>query len=151
MERARLLGPAVSLIRPLLSVRRAEVLAYLEDIGQHYRTDPSNANADFTRNRLRNELLPLLREKFNPDVDGALNRLSQLAGDAQRVIEKLAEELLDRCTSPGVATPGLYGSSNYAVAAARPTSRRRAGALSLRSQVKLGSSRPKWPCRAVSR
>jgi tRNA(Ile)-lysidine synthase len=56
---------------------------------------------------LRNELLPLLRKQFNPEVDGALNRLSQLAGDAQRMIEKLAEELLDRCTSPGVATPGL--------------------------------------------
>lgn len=107
MERARPLGPAVSLIRPLLSVRRSEVLAYLEDIGQPYRTDPSNASANFTRNRLRNELLPLLRERFNPDVDGALNRLSQLASDAQRVIEKFAEELLDRCTSPGARTPGL--------------------------------------------
>jgi hypothetical protein len=41
--------------------------------------------------------------------------------------------------------------ANHTVAAARPTSRRRAGALSLRSQVKLGSSRPKCPWRAVSR
>jgi tRNA(Ile)-lysidine synthase len=107
MERARPLGPAVSLIRPLLAVRRAEVLAYLDEIRQPCRTDPTNASADFARNRLRNELLPLLRENFNPDVDGALNRLSRLAGDAQRLIEKLAEELLDRCTSPGVVTPGL--------------------------------------------
>ena len=97
MTLARPLGPAVSLVRPMLTVRRSEVLAYLEEIGQAYRTDSTNACTDFSRNRLRQELLPLLREKFNPDIDSALARLSGLAGDAQRIIERLADELLDRC------------------------------------------------------
>ena len=97
MPRARPLGPAVSAIRPLLNLLRDEVLKYLDELGQRYRVDSSNACHDFTRNRLRHELLPLLREKYNPDIDGALQRLSQLAGDAQRVIERLAGELLDRC------------------------------------------------------
>jgi tRNA(Ile)-lysidine synthase len=97
MPRARLLGGAVSLLRPLLAMRREEVLKYLDELGQQYRTDSTNANHDFTRNRLRHELLPLVREKYNPDIEGALERLSQIAGDAQQLIERLAGELLDRC------------------------------------------------------
>lgn len=97
MMLARPLGPAVSLVRPMLTARRVDVLAYLEEIGQAYRTDSTNVCTDLSRNRLRHELLPLLREKFNPDVDNALARLAGLAGDAQRIIEQIADELLDRC------------------------------------------------------
>lgn len=97
MPRARALGPAVSLIRPWLEVRHGEVVQYLDKLGQRYRVDPTNACHDFARNRLRHELLPLLREKYNSKIDGALRRLSQLAGDAQQLIERLAKELLDRC------------------------------------------------------
>ena len=97
MTLARPLGPAVSLVRPMLTVRRIEVLAYLEEIGQAYRTDATNTCTEFSRNRLRQELLPLLREKFNPDIDNALARLSALTGDAQRIIERIADDLLDRC------------------------------------------------------
>ena len=112
MSCARTLGPAVSLIRPLLNVRRTEVLRYLDEIGQLYRVDSTNASADFTRNRIRHELLPLLRDKYNSDIETALTQLSQLAGDAQKLIERLAEELLDRCISPGIAIPGL-GSAKH--------------------------------------
>ncbi len=101
IPRARVLGPAVSLIRPLLNVRRSQVIEYLDVIGQPFRNDPSNTSRDFSRNRLRHELLPLLRETFNPEVDHSILRLSRLAADAQRLIERLAEELLDRCLCPG--------------------------------------------------
>ncbi|HEY2881911.1 MAG TPA: tRNA lysidine(34) synthetase TilS [Pirellulales bacterium] len=117
IERARLLCPAVTLLRPMLSFSRQEVLRYLSGIGQEFRTDPSNLTDDFTRNRVRNELLPLLRERFNPEVDAALERLAQLSGDAQAFIEQQAEELLEKCVvlkksvlqapSAGVATPAL--------------------------------------------
>jgi tRNA(Ile)-lysidine synthase len=99
IPRVRPLGPAVSLIRPMLSIRRCEVMSYLAQIKQDYCVDPTNASSDFARNRIRHELLPLVRRGFNHDIDGALCRLSHLAGDAQRVIENLADELLDRCVS----------------------------------------------------
>ena len=99
IPRVRPLGPAASLIRPMLSIRRCEVISYLAEIEQDYCVDPTNASSDFARNRIRHELLPLVRREFNRDIDGALCRLSHLAGDAQRVIEKLADELLDRCAS----------------------------------------------------
>src|SRR5262245_22167743 len=78
IPRVRMLGPAVSLLRPLLAVRRSEVLEYLEAINQPFCTDPTNTSCDFARNQLRHQLLPLLREKYNPDIDSSLLRLSQV-------------------------------------------------------------------------
>ena len=52
MARARRLGHA-TLVRPLLGVRRAELQAYLDAIGQPCRHDPSNLDPRFTRNRIR--------------------------------------------------------------------------------------------------
>ena len=83
IARVRSLGPAVSLIRPLLGVRRGEVLAYLEELRQPYRRDSSNDDRRFTRNRLRRELLPLLASQYNAGVVEALLRLGSLAGEAQ--------------------------------------------------------------------
>ncbi len=61
------------LIRPLLETPRANILKYLEEQGLPYRTDQSNTDPKFTRNRIRNELLPLL-ETFNPKIRHALKR-----------------------------------------------------------------------------
>ena len=55
----RLLTPA--LIRPLLTVTRDEIIAYLAALNQPFREDSSNADPRFTRNRIRHELLPLLK------------------------------------------------------------------------------------------
>jgi tRNA(Ile)-lysidine synthase len=93
--RLRLLSPAVTLVRPLLDVRRREVLEYLGRLGQAYCVDPTNADRSLTRNRIRHELLPLLAQQYNPEVTEALLRLSRLAADNQRVIDRLAEELFE--------------------------------------------------------
>jgi tRNA(Ile)-lysidine synthase len=97
MPASRPLSPTVTLVRPLLAVRRAEVLQYLTDIGQDYRSDESNADPRFTRNRLRHELLPLLRRQYNPSVDLALLRLAEQAGEVQIWIAEQAERLADAC------------------------------------------------------
>lgn len=95
IARTRCLGPAVTLIRPLLEVSRADVLTYLAEIGQEFREDSSNADTQFTRNRLRRDLLPMLERDYGPGVRESLRRLGTLAGDAQGVIQKLAEQLLE--------------------------------------------------------
>jgi tRNA(Ile)-lysidine synthase len=101
MARTRPLGHA-ALIRPLLGVRRAELRAYLDALGQPCRRDPSNLDLRFTRNRIRRSLLPRLQRQFNPDVVEALLRLASLAGDAQAVVDGLVEQCFDRCvTSDG--------------------------------------------------
>jgi tRNA(Ile)-lysidine synthase len=104
IPRVRPLSAAVTAIRPMLELRRADVLAYLEALGQDYRTDPTNQSLDYTRNRLRHELLPALREQYHFDIDNSLLRLSNVAADAQRLIERQAGELLDRCLLPNDST-----------------------------------------------
>ncbi len=103
MPRNRPLSPSVTLVRPLLAVRRADVLKYLESIGQDYRSDETNADPRFTRNRLRHDLLPRLRAEYNADVDPALLRLAAQAEESQQLIARLARILCDRgmTISPG--------------------------------------------------
>lgn len=67
------------IVRPLIETRRSEVEAYCERHGLHPRTDATNLVAEYTRNRIRLDLLPLLRRDYNPEIDSALLRLAELA------------------------------------------------------------------------
>ena len=105
MARTRALGPAATLIRPLLAFRRAELIAYLDDVRQPHRRDSSNDDPRFTRNRIRHELLPRLAADFNPGVVDALLRLGSLAGEVRTVVDQLVEHLAELCVArqgPGV-------------------------------------------------
>lgn len=94
MPAERRLTDAIRLIRPLLTVSRADVLAFLAERNQPFRVDATNADVALTRNRLRLDLLPELREKFNPQVDAALLRLSGQAAETVSVLDELAARLL---------------------------------------------------------
>ncbi len=94
MARARRLGPATTLIRPLLETRRADLVGYLSDLGQPFRSDSSNADTRLTRNRIRHELLPQLARQYNTGVIDALLRLGSLAGQVQSVVDELVDELV---------------------------------------------------------
>ncbi len=87
------LDDEVKLIRPLLAVTRAEVIAHCEHYGLAFRTDGSNLTPDFTRNRVRRELLPLLRT-FNPRVEKSLARAAELLTKDDACLRSLAAELL---------------------------------------------------------
>lgn len=97
MRPSRPLSPSVSLVRPLLRAGRRDVLEYLAAIGQDYRTDPTNRDTRWTRNRLRNDLLPHLRERYNAGVDDALLRLAAQADETQQVIDSVVAELVRDC------------------------------------------------------
>jgi tRNA(Ile)-lysidine synthase len=66
----------IPLVRPLLGCRRDELAACAETEGWVHRTDLSNADVSVPRNRVRHELLPLLRGAYNPAVVEALGRLA---------------------------------------------------------------------------
>lgn len=105
ISRARSLGHAATVIRPLLEIRHAEVLQYLHDLGQAFRSDSSNADCRFTRNRIRHQLLPHLTDQYNPNVVEALVRLVVLAGQLQTVVDTLVDDLAEQCVHedrPGV-------------------------------------------------
>jgi tRNA(Ile)-lysidine synthase len=70
---------AREIIRPLLGIRRCELEQYLNSLGQSWREDSSNADARFTRNRVRKLVLPLLEREFNPGVAEGLSELAEIA------------------------------------------------------------------------
>lgn len=63
------------IIRPLLDLRKDEILNYLNDNGIEYCLDRSNLESKYRRNYLRNKLLPALRKNLNPSVDRAILNL----------------------------------------------------------------------------
>jgi tRNA(Ile)-lysidine synthase len=71
------------LIRPLLEIDRSEIEAWLREHGIAWREDETNRDRTFARNRLRHEILPLLRDAFNPQLDQALANMAALARDEE--------------------------------------------------------------------
>ena len=72
------------IVRPLIEVDREDVLAYLRDRGLRWREDSSNCDRRFSRNRVRQELLPQLRRDWNPEIDAALGRLAAICQEEER-------------------------------------------------------------------
>ena len=64
------------IVRPLLNASREDILKYLESRGQDYVTDSSNSDTRFTRNKIRHEVLPLLRS-MNSHISDGLHRMAQ--------------------------------------------------------------------------
>ena len=67
------------ILRPLLGVRHEELAQYLGDIKQSWREDSTNADARFTRNRVRQMVIPLLQREFNSSVAENLSELAEIA------------------------------------------------------------------------
>jgi len=71
---------AISLVRPLLCFPKTELLAFAHENKIPFRDDATNFSSDFLRNRIRNELLPLLRKNYQPGLDKAVLRLMEIVG-----------------------------------------------------------------------
>ncbi len=99
MQPSRPLG-ACHIVRPLLEITKAELLAYLASHHQAWCEDASNTCLDYRRNRVRHQLLPLLQAEFNPHIVGALARFSKLRREEERWMSMLAEEQLAACLDP---------------------------------------------------
>ncbi len=65
-------------IRPLMEVSRKEIIAFLKETGSAYREDSSNDSAVFLRNRVRGELIPFLKDKYNPRIEQNLVRMAEI-------------------------------------------------------------------------
>lgn len=85
-------------VRPMLAIRRAEVLAFLEARGLTPREDPTNVSHQFTRNRIRALVLPALEEALGEGAIDGLARFARLAADDEawlaRRARRTARELL---------------------------------------------------------
>lgn len=93
------------ILRPLLSVRRAELEDFLRAQNQPWRTDSSNSDEAFTRNRLRHHLLPILRE-YNPSIDQTLANLAELAREDEARWQTELVRILPQILLPGKPVRG---------------------------------------------
>ena len=105
-------------IRPLLKVRRLEIMEYLAAKKLSYREDKSNADTRFTRNRIRHELLPLLEREYNPSIrDVLLNTAEILRDEDFYLLHHVAQRFyMTACQNDAVNVKTL---ANYPIAIQR--------------------------------
>lgn len=101
------------ILRPLLGVSREEIEAYLANKGQEFVTDSTNLKADVVRNKIRLNILPMLRE-LNPAVSENIQRTAEYMTEAQRVLDSITESCKDRKLLD-LNELTKYGSSEYVV------------------------------------
>ena len=89
------------LVRPLLDVRHRDAVAFLKAHGIPWREDESNTSRAFQRNRVRHDVLPLLRATLNQKIDDALVRLAARAGEDEAVLSALATRAQRACIRSG--------------------------------------------------
>ena len=82
----------VTLIRPLLSVRRTEIVDFATREGIEFREDATNTDTRFFRNRIRHELIPQLAGQFSASTSRNILKAMQLVGDAADCIDNLAAD-----------------------------------------------------------
>jgi tRNA(Ile)-lysidine synthase len=85
--------------RPLLAVRASDIRAWLHNRGVRFIEDPTNGDEQFTRNRIRARLLPVLEQVF-PQFRDTFSRSAANAAQAQLVLDDVAIEDLERLGLP---------------------------------------------------
>jgi tRNA(Ile)-lysidine synthase len=85
------------IIRPLLDFWKQEVLAYVREHKLTYRTDVTNFDPSFLRNRVRLELIPMLENEYNPNIKNILLRMADVVGDDDRLLDVLARDAYQQC------------------------------------------------------
>lgn len=83
-------------IRPLRECTRKEIEQYCQLHNLNPKIDQSNFENIYTRNKIRNELLPLLQQQFNPNVIETINRLSELAAEEDAYFSQVVQQEYER-------------------------------------------------------
>lgn len=100
-----------NIVRPLLCLNREEIIGYLQDIRQDYVTDSTNLQDEYTRNKIRLNLLPMMQE-INPSIKESILKTSQHLNDAAVIYNKGIEEAKQRTlTKEGINIQALQKES----------------------------------------
>lgn len=101
----RPLSPGIMLIRPLLTVTRSETAQFCQERQLSVWLDPANQDLRYTRNRIRQELLPYLQKYLNPRAEHHLSQTAELLQAEVDYLEQQASDLLQE-VSTGAFLPG---------------------------------------------
>lgn len=83
------------LIRPLLCVTREEIEKYMFSCNQLYRQDSTNFEDDYTRNKIRLNVIPYLEKNINSNVKEHINNLSKIALDTEIFMSSYTDKVYD--------------------------------------------------------
>lgn len=97
MSAGQTLQDGLQVLRPLLEIGRERIERWLESLGQSWREDVTNRDPQWTRNRIRHDLLPVLERDYNPQVREALLRVARLSSEAMEIVDEAVGELWDGC------------------------------------------------------
>ncbi len=90
-----------NIIRPFLSTSKKDFLIYLDSNKIEYRIDSSNLENDFTRNYLRNEIIPKIKENINSGIDNNILKFSEIVSQSERAIHNYASEIKEKFITKG--------------------------------------------------
>ena len=79
-------------IRPVIKCDRDQIEKYCEEQQLNPRIDKTNFENDYTRNKIRNVVIPYVKQEFNPNIINTLNRLAELVKEEEEYIEKQVEK-----------------------------------------------------------
>ena len=83
-------------IRPLIECERREIEQYCEDKKLQPRIDKTNFENEYTRNKIRNIVIPYIKKEFNPNIIQTLSRLSQVATDESNYIDLQTQKIYNK-------------------------------------------------------
>ena len=84
------------IVRPLIKLKRSEIMDYVAVKKLDYVTDSSNWDLKFHRNKIRARLIPLLQSGYNPKLIDSLNRLTAIVGAEEAWIEDLIQPIYEK-------------------------------------------------------
>ena len=82
-------------IRPLIECERCEIENYCKEKNLNPRIDKTNFDNTYTRNKIRNIVIPYIKEEFNPNIVNTLNRLSELVVEEEDYIENRVKKVYE--------------------------------------------------------
>lgn len=83
-------------IRPLIECDRKEIETYCEEHQLNPRIDKTNFENDYTRNKIRNIVIPYIKEEFNPNVIETIDRLSQVATEESNYLDRQTNKIYEK-------------------------------------------------------
>ena len=83
-------------IRPLIECERKEIEEYCQENNIEPRIDKTNFENIYTRNKIRNIVIPYIKEEFNPNIIETMDRLSNLVTEQEDYIEKQVEKVYEK-------------------------------------------------------
>ena len=86
------------IVRPMINVRRSEIIDFLKAKKLRYVSDKSNKDMRYLRNRVRHQLIPLLKGSYNPRIVETLNRLSLIIRCEEKWIENNINSVFEKST-----------------------------------------------------